>query len=141
MGIRFRHSIKIAPGLKLNINKNSVGLSAGVKGAHVSVNSKGRKTTSIGIPGTGLSYTKVTNKKKVNTNGNEDTQFETKPKSPIPLYIVGGLLVLLGLACVSSNVISGIIALALGTYVITVARKKSKAAQTVQEEIIQEDQQ
>ncbi len=57
MGTRFRKSFKIAPGVKLNINKKSIGLSAGVKGARVSVNSKGRVTKTVGIPGTGLSYT------------------------------------------------------------------------------------
>lgn len=56
MGFRFRKSVKIAPGVKLNINKNSVGITAGTKGAHYSVNSSGRKTASVGIPGTGISY-------------------------------------------------------------------------------------
>ncbi len=58
MGLRFRKSIKIAPGVKVNFNKKSVGVSVGTKGAHVTVNSKGRKTTTVGIPGSGLSYTK-----------------------------------------------------------------------------------
>lgn len=43
MGFRFRKSVKIAPGVRLNIGKKSVGISAGVKGARVSVNSSGRK--------------------------------------------------------------------------------------------------
>jgi hypothetical protein len=38
------------------VNKRSVGISAGVPGARVSVNSDGRSTRSVGIPGTGLSY-------------------------------------------------------------------------------------
>lgn len=53
---RFRRSIKIAPGLRLNFNKSSFGLSAGVRGARVSINSNGRSTRSVGIPGTGLYY-------------------------------------------------------------------------------------
>ena len=56
MGFRFRKSFKIAPGVRVNIGKKSVGISAGVKGARVSVNSNGRVTKSVGIPGTGLSY-------------------------------------------------------------------------------------
>ena len=59
MGFRFRKSFKIAPGVRLNIGKKSVGISAGVKGARVSVNSSGRKTTTVGLPGTGLSYSKT----------------------------------------------------------------------------------
>ena len=42
------------PGVRLNFNKNSVGLSLGVKGAHYTMNSNGRRTVSAGIPGTGL---------------------------------------------------------------------------------------
>ena len=59
MGFRFRKSFKIAPGVRVNVGKKSVGISAGVKGARVSVNSKGRKTTTVGLPGTGLSYSKT----------------------------------------------------------------------------------
>jgi Protein of unknown function (DUF4236) len=53
---RFTKRIKILPGLKLNINKQSVSLTAGVRGAHYTVNSKGYRTASVGLPGTGLSY-------------------------------------------------------------------------------------
>ena len=59
MGLRFRKSIKIAPGLKINLNKNSVSATIGTKGAHYTVNSKGKKTVSAGIPGTGISYVKT----------------------------------------------------------------------------------
>ena len=58
MGIRFRKSINLGGGLRLNFNKKSAGLSFGTKGARFSVNSDGRKTTSFGIPGTGLYWTK-----------------------------------------------------------------------------------
>ncbi len=54
--IRFRRSIKIAPGLRLNVGKKSIGLSAGVTGARYSVSSSGRRTRTVGIPGTGVSY-------------------------------------------------------------------------------------
>ena len=58
MGLRFRKSIKIAPGVKLNLNKKSMGVSVGTRGAHYSINSKGKKTATVGLPGTGISYTK-----------------------------------------------------------------------------------
>lgn len=60
MGFNFRKSINLGGGLKLNLGKKSVGISAGVKGARVSVNSKGRKSATLSIPGTGISYTKTT---------------------------------------------------------------------------------
>ena len=61
MGFRFRKSFKIAPGVRFNLSKKSIGVSFGGKGARVSVNSSGRKTASVGIPGTGISYTKNLN--------------------------------------------------------------------------------
>lgn len=73
MGVRFRKSLKIAPGVKLNLNKKSVGLTFGGKGAHYTVNSKGRKTSTVGIPKTGIYYTKTSGgrkKKMKNTKKN-----------------------------------------------------------------------
>ena len=64
MGLRFRKTISLGKGLRLNLNKKSVGLSFGTKGARYSVNSDGRKTFSIGIPGTGLYWTESSNSKK-----------------------------------------------------------------------------
>lgn len=64
MGLNFRKSINLGKGFKLNIGKKSVGISGGVKGARVSVNSSGRKTATFSIPGTGLSYTVNLGKKK-----------------------------------------------------------------------------
>ena len=57
MATRYRKSVKIAPGVKLNVGKKSVGLSVGTRGAHISANSSGRVTKTVGIPGSGLSYT------------------------------------------------------------------------------------
>ena len=75
MGLRFRKSFKIAPGVRVNVGKKSIGISASVKGARVSVNSSGRKTTTVGIPGTGLSYQKtekIGGAKKAQTGGFDD---------------------------------------------------------------------
>lgn len=58
MGFRMRKSIKIAPGIRVNISNKSIGVSAGVKGLRYSVNSSGRKTVTASIPGTGISYSK-----------------------------------------------------------------------------------
>lgn len=76
MGIRFRKSMKIAPGVRLNFGKNSVGISAGVKGARVSVNSKGRVTKTLSVPGTGLSY--VTTSQL----GSSDSKKQNTPPAP-----------------------------------------------------------
>lgn len=54
MGFRFRKSFKIAPGVRLNLSKSGIGMSAGVRGARIGMNSRGTYT-SVGIPGTGIS--------------------------------------------------------------------------------------
>jgi len=59
MSLRFRRSLKIIPGVRLNFNKDSIGVSLGVRGAHYTMNSKGRRTISAGIPGTGISSVEV----------------------------------------------------------------------------------
>ncbi len=59
MGLNFRKSITIFPGVKLNISKTGLSISAGKKGAHVNASTSGRKSVTVGAPGTGLSYTKT----------------------------------------------------------------------------------
>ena len=56
MGMRFRKSIKLGGGTKLNLSKSGVGLSTGVKGFRVSKNTSGRSRVTSSLPGTGLSY-------------------------------------------------------------------------------------
>lgn len=53
---RFRRSIKLGPGVRLNVSKTGIGASVGVRGARRSFHSSGRQTSSVGIPGSGLSY-------------------------------------------------------------------------------------
>lgn len=72
MGLRFHKSIKLGKLLKLNINKGSISLTAGVKGAHVTVNNKGKKTASVGIPGSGLSYQKTLGSSKKKTKSKKE---------------------------------------------------------------------
>jgi hypothetical protein len=55
MGFRFSRRVSILPGLKLNFSGSGVSLSAGVRGAHFNFGPRGAYT-SLGIPGTGLSY-------------------------------------------------------------------------------------
>ena len=66
MGFRFRRTFKILPGVTFVFGMRSVGLNVGTLGVHVSINSKGKITRSIGIPGTGLSDVEITdlNEKK-----------------------------------------------------------------------------
>lgn len=66
MGFRFRKSVKIMPGVKVNFGKKGASLSVGRPGATVNVNKKGVRST-IGLPGTGLShsgYTRHSNRQR-----------------------------------------------------------------------------
>lgn len=63
MGFKFRKSVKIAPGVKLNVGKKSTGISIGGKYGGVSVNSKTGVRTRTSLPGTGISYTSSPGKK------------------------------------------------------------------------------
>ena len=65
MGLNFRKSITILPGVRLNLSKGGVSASFGKKGLRQTISSTGRATTSIGIPGTGVYYTKSASVKKV----------------------------------------------------------------------------
>ena len=56
MGFRIAKSFTLAKGVRLTASKGGLGVSFGVKGARHSVHSSGRRTTSIGIPGSGVRY-------------------------------------------------------------------------------------
>ena len=78
MGLRFRKSVKIAPGVKVNLNKKSTSVTFGGKGVHRTISSTGKKTTSVGLPGSGAYYTTSsggtsgTNKKKVSSSSGHE---------------------------------------------------------------------
>lgn len=55
MAFRFRKSIKIAPGVRLNVGKKGGSFTVGKRGSSVNFGSRGVHSN-VGIPGTGLSY-------------------------------------------------------------------------------------
>jgi len=57
MGLRFKKSKKVLPGVTLNLNKSSASVSLGPKGMKQTFSTTGRSTTTVGLPGTGLHYT------------------------------------------------------------------------------------
>lgn len=89
MGFRFRKSINLGKGVRINFNKKSAGISFGTKGARYSINSNGRRTASVGVPGTGLYYTKTsggsshkkTSKRKSKTNTKHPNNYNS-PNTP-----------------------------------------------------------
>ena len=65
MGLQFRRSIKIAPGIRINFGKKSTSISVGPRGAKVTMGTNGTHV-SAGIPGTGIYY-----REKVSGKGNK----------------------------------------------------------------------
>ena len=55
MAFGFRKSFKIAPGVRVNLNKGGPSVRVGPKSAGVTMGTRGT-TARAGIPGTGLSY-------------------------------------------------------------------------------------
>lgn len=65
MGLNFRKSISLGHGMKVNLSKSGPSLSFGKKGLRQTISATGRSTTTVGIPGTGVYYSKQTNVKKL----------------------------------------------------------------------------
>lgn len=55
MGFRFHKSVKLFPGVRLNFSKSGLSTSVGVPGAMLNLGRRPRIT--LGVPGSGLSYT------------------------------------------------------------------------------------
>lgn len=71
MGLRFRKSIKLLPGVKLNLSKSGASVSVGGKGLHANIGTSGRITGTASLPGTGLSYQKSVSLKKLTNKTTE----------------------------------------------------------------------
>lgn len=56
MGFRLRRTIRLLPGLRLNLSNGGLSVSAGVPGATMNLSGRGVRST-LSVPGTGLSYT------------------------------------------------------------------------------------
>jgi len=88
MGWRFYRRIKIAPGVTVNLSKQGASLSIGERGAHVTFGRNGIRRT-VGIPGTGVSYTTVSKNSGVSSGW--------------PLFLIAAVLLLLAAAWIHSS--------------------------------------
>ena len=80
MGLRYRKSINLGGGFRINLSKSGIGYSWGVKGYRVTKTAKGTIRTTASIPGTGISYVHETG----NAN-NRSSQRSTNPsQQPVP---------------------------------------------------------
>ena len=86
MGLRFRKSVSLFPGVRLNFGKTGMSVSAGVPGFRKTIHTSGKVTTSVGIPGTGIYYvdTKNPNSQRKRSNSRSTQQAEQTyiPETP-----------------------------------------------------------
>lgn len=73
MGFRYRKSINLGGGFRINISKSGIGYSWGVKGYRVTKTAKGTVRKTASIPGTGISFVEETGRKN---------QHRTSPVNP-----------------------------------------------------------
>ena len=71
MAFRLRRSFKIALGVRINLSKSGVSTSIGTRGAHVTVG-HGQVRETVGIPGSGISYTEVHSAREDGHAGTEE---------------------------------------------------------------------
>lgn len=82
MGLRFRKSISLIPGVRLNFGKSGMSVSAGVPGFRKTINTKGQVTTTVGVPGTGLYYVDTKKTGNNSSNRNRNSQPQQQPIAP-----------------------------------------------------------
>ncbi len=96
MPLRFRKTVKVGPVVKMNLSKGGVSFTIGKKGYHINIGKRGVRQT-VGIPGTGISYT--------TTPGKDDDDKEEKggKDSENPLGELGGVAGMAAMAAVMSK--------------------------------------
>jgi Protein of unknown function (DUF4236) len=75
MGFRFRRSVSLLPGIRLNFSTRGVSTSVGGRGFTLNFGKRGVRTT-VGIPGTGISYSEMLTR---NSNGDSGAANDTPP--------------------------------------------------------------
>ncbi len=83
MPLRFRKSIKILPGVKLNFSKSGISTSLGGRGGSVNFGKRGVRTT-VGVPGTGISFSKQVGSPKPAPAQRARLQFSATDDQPAP---------------------------------------------------------
>ena len=83
MPIRFRRTLKVAPGVKLNFSKSGVSTTVGPKGFHFTFGKRGVRRT-VSIPGTGISEVDYIKKNILPGIGNP---LHMKDKDSVQYYV------------------------------------------------------
>ncbi|MFD1611816.1 DUF4236 domain-containing protein [Sphingomonas tabacisoli] len=99
MGFRFRRSVRLMPGVRLNFSSRGVSTSLGGRGATVNLSRRGTRAT-VGIPGSGLSYSTLLSRPVRRPS----LASSARPAiSPVAGWIVIGVLLLMLAMCASGR--------------------------------------
>jgi hypothetical protein len=79
MGLRFRRSWNVIPGIRFNLGLKSGSVSFGMRGMHYTVGTRGSRVT-VGLPGTGLFWTKKS--AQASDLRSHDSQARPRPTCP-----------------------------------------------------------
>lgn len=74
MGLRFRKSFRIFPGIRINLSKTGIGASVGFKGFRWTRRADGKIQKTFSLPGTGVSYVDVDSPKKAKSQAKTSTK-------------------------------------------------------------------
>jgi len=132
MGFRFRKSVNFGP-FRVNFSKSGIGYSVGGKGFRATKKAGGGFRTTASIPGTGISYTKdyPSSGSAGGSTPSPDPQpdtappnLEKPPRGDTPSWlrwtmsILGWTLILLSIFLSCVEIISGLISVALGIFLV-----------------------
>ena len=83
MGFRYRKSINLGGGFRINLSKSGIGYSWGVKGYRVTKTARGTTRRTASIPGTGISYVHETGKNNRGNSGRGSNPANQQPVQSI----------------------------------------------------------
>ena len=148
MGFRFKKSVRLGKGVRLNLGRKSVGVSLGGRHGGVSINSRSGARVRASIPGTGISYSAKLGGGKKRKSASprskaskasssyppKNTQRAVEqpkrapnppkpPKSPKLYFSCGIIMVVLGIILLFLLLPLGLAIIAIGVYYITCGPK------------------
>lgn len=94
MAMRFRRSIKLMPGVKVNVGKKSASVTFGGKILRKTINTNGQETISGSLPGTGMYWTEKSSSSS-NESASQKYEHEWTPENNNRSANIGALLVLI----------------------------------------------
>lgn len=95
MGLRFRKSINLGGGFRINLSKSGIGYSYGVKGLRYTKTAKGKERMTASIPGTGVSWSTEAGKaakRKKSTSVTSAAPVPTKPADKYKMPLIPNIL-------------------------------------------------